>query len=135
MINKEAVLNELVFKAVRSSGSGGQHVNKVATKVELTFNLPQSTALNDWQKTRLLQKLKSRLTKEGMLVLQCADTRSQHKNKTLVINRFFELLELNLKVNKPRVPTKIPRSVIKKRLKNKKYRSEKKANRRKLDID
>ncbi len=135
MLNTENILNEIEFKAVRSSGAGGQHVNKVATRVELTFNLLESKALSQWQKNRLLKKLQPRLTKQGVLILQCGETRSQHKNKALVTNRFFELLEQNLKVSKPRIPTKIPRSVIKKRLKNKKHHSNKKANRGKPNLE
>ncbi|MFV0566367.1 MAG: alternative ribosome rescue aminoacyl-tRNA hydrolase ArfB [Flavobacteriaceae bacterium] len=135
MINKEALLNELSFKAIRSSGAGGQHVNKVASKVELAFNLTASEVLDVEQKTLLSEKLQSKLTKNGMLILQCGDSRSQHKNKALVINRFFELLERKLKVDKIRVPTKVPRSVIKKRLKSKQHLSDKKTNRRKPSVD
>lgn len=135
MINKAALLQELTFKAVRSSGAGGQHVNKVASKVELQFDLLNSLVFNDNQKERMQNKLQHRLTKDGMLILQCDDSRSQHKNKDLVVKRFFSLIEASLVVPKKRIPTKIPKSVIKKRLKGKRHRSEKKANRKKPDID
>ncbi len=135
MFNEEALLKELTFKAIRSSGSGGQHVNKVASKVELFFNLNTSEVFDDKQKNTLQEKLQNRLTKDGVLILQCGESRSQHKNKIIVIKRFLELLKNALVKEKKRVPTKIPRAVIRKRLKNKKYRSEKKANRKKPDID
>ncbi|MBU3822137.1 aminoacyl-tRNA hydrolase [Flavobacteriaceae bacterium XHP0103] len=135
MFNKEALLQELTFKAMRSSGAGGQHVNKVASKVELVFNLAESLVFDDNQKTRLFKKLQNRLTKEGLLILQCDESRSQHKNKELVINRFFEMIEKGLIVPKKRIPTKIPKSAIKKRLKSKRNLSEKKANRKKPDLE
>lgn len=135
MFNEDILLKELTFKAIRSSGSGGQHVNKVASKVELYFDLNASSAFNEAQKIRLEQKLENRLTKENMLILQCGESRSQHKNKEIVIKRFLELIAYALQKEKKRIPTKIPRSVIKKRLKNKRYLSDKKANRRRPDID
>ncbi|RED50631.1 alternative ribosome rescue aminoacyl-tRNA hydrolase ArfB [Seonamhaeicola aphaedonensis] len=135
MFDKEALLNEVSFKAIKSSGSGGQHVNKVATKVELDFNVNESSILSEEQKQKLLQKLKKRLTKEGVLILQCGETRSQIKNKTLVINRFLELIKNALIIKKKRIPTKTPKSIIRKRLKEKQKQAEKKAHRRKPDID
>lgn len=134
MFKKETLLKELAFKAVRSSGSGGQHVNKVASKVELVFNLKDSQAFSEDQKTLLLLKLQNRLTKEGVLILQCDETKSQHKNKGLVIKRFFNIIQVSLAVQKRRISTKTPKSVIRKRLKNKRKHAEKKANRRKPDI-
>lgn len=135
MFDEEAILQELTFKAIRSSGSGGQHVNKVSSKVELIFNLPESLVFNEEQKQRLLNKLQNRLSKEGVLILQCGESRSQHKNKSIVIKRFLELIKDALKVPKKRRPTRVPKSVIKKRLKSKRKQSEKKANRQKPDID
>ena len=133
--DKEAILQELNFKAVRSSGAGGQHVNKVSSKIELTFNLSASQVFSETQKERLLIKLQHRLTKEGVLILQCDESRSQHKNKELAIKRFFHLITNALIIPKKRIRTKIPKSVIRKRLKNKRNRSEKKANRKKPDIE
>ena len=135
MFDEEAILQELTFKAIRSSGSGGQHVNKVSSKVELTFNLRESLVFDDEQKARLLEKLQNKLTKEDVLILQCGESRSQHKNKAIVIERFLELIKASLRVPKKRKPTKVPKAVIKKRLKNKRNLSEKKANRRKPNID
>ncbi len=135
MFNSEALIKELTFKAVRSSGSGGQHVNKTSTKVELVFNIKDSLVLKETQKERLLNKMEHRLTKDGILILQCDESRSQHQNKNLVIARFLSLVKSNLAKPKPRKPTKIPKSAIRKRLKNKRTQSEKKASRRKPDID
>jgi ribosome-associated protein len=135
MFNKAAILQELGFKAIRSSGSGGQHVNKVSSKVELTFNLLESDVFDEDQKARLIAKLRHRLTKDNVLVLQCGESRSQHKNKEIVIKRFLELLTEALKVPKKRKPTKIPKSVIKKRLKSKRLHAEKKYNRKKPRIE
>ena len=135
MYDKDALLQELTFKAVRSSGAGGQHVNKVSSKVELAFDLFESEIFNEDLKERLIKKLQNRLTKEGTLMLQCDESRSQHKNKELVIKRFFELIERSLTVPKKRIPTKIPRAVIKKRLKSKRNLSDKKANRKRPDVD
>ena len=135
MFNKDALFQELSFKAVRSSGAGGQHVNKVSSKVELIFNLSETLVFSEEFKERLTNKLQNRLTKEGVLMLQCDESRSQHKNKELVIKRFFELIENALKVQKKRIPTKIPRAVIKKRLKSKRNLSDKKLARKKPDVE
>ncbi len=135
MYDKEIVLNEVNFKAIRSSGSGGQHVNKVSSKIELTFDLANSLAFSENKKDRLLIKLEHRLTKEGVLILQCGESRSQHKNKDIVIKRLFSLIDAALIIPKKRIKTKIPKSVIRKRLKNKRNLSEKKASRKKPDID
>lgn len=135
MINREALISELSFKAIRSSGSGGQHVNKVSSKIELSFRLLESSALTDLQKERLLTKLSNRLTKDQILILQCDETRSQHKNKELAIKRFLDLIKSALAVPKKRIPTKISKSAIKKRLKSKRQLSDKKVNRRKPNVD
>lgn len=135
MYDKSALLTELNFKAIRSSGSGGQHVNKVSSKIELTFDLANSLVFSELQKERLLIKLQNRLSKEGVLILQCGESRSQHKNKDIIIKRFFSLINAALVIPKKRIKTKIPKSVVKKRLKNKRNLSEKKANRKKPDLD
>lgn len=129
-MNEEILLKELRFKAIRSSGAGGQHVNKVSSKVELVFDMENSEALSQEEKERLRQKLASRLTKENMLILQCGESRSQHKNKVLVAERFLELIKTGLKVQKPRKKTKPGKGIIEKRLKAKKNNALKKANRR-----
>ena len=131
----EQLVPELSFKAIRSSGSGGQHVNKVSSKMELHFDLKNSTVLSDYQKKLLFKSLKTKLTNNKELVLQCDESRSQHKNKELVIKRFLTLIEKGIIVPKKRKPTKKPKSAIKKRLKTKRIQSEKKAERKKPDLD
>jgi ribosome-associated protein len=135
MFDENAILNELSFKFIRSSGAGGQHVNKTSSKVELTFDLESSQFLNDDQKELLKTNLKTRLTKENVLVLQCGESRSQHKNKSIIIQRFLDLITANLIEEKDRIPTKIPRAVVRKRLTNKRKTSEKKAKRKPPEID
>ncbi|MEO9894201.1 alternative ribosome rescue aminoacyl-tRNA hydrolase ArfB [Aurantibacter sp.] len=134
-MNHTLIVQELKFKAVRSSGAGGQHVNKVSTKVELTFDLINSLTLSDIEKDRISNKLSSKLTKEGLILLQEDKTRSQHKNKELVIKKFLELIENVLKVPKKRKKSRPTKASIEKRLKSKRISSQKKANRGKLGLE
>ena len=134
-MDKQQIHRELTFKAVRSSGAGGQHVNKVSSKVELSFNLLVSEGLNDTEKERLQSKLSSRLTNEGVLMLQCDEARSQHKNKELVVKRFFDILKKGLEIPKKRKPTKPTKSAVEKRLKLKKMSAERKASRKRPNLD
>lgn len=134
-MNKEEILKELNFKAIRSSGAGGQHVNKVSSKVELTFDLPNSNALSDREKELLVEKLASRLTKENQLILFCDESRSQHKNKDLVIKKFLELLSQNLIRPKKRRPTKPSRSSVLKRIEGKQKNAQKKSLRKKPGLE
>ena len=133
-MDKEKIISELNFKAIRSSGAGGQNVNKVSSKVVLTFDLLNSLALSDEEKELSQKKLKSKLTSDGILILNCDEDRSQLKNKTIVTKRFLEIIEKSLVVPKPRKPTRIPRSVIEKRLKDKSTNSEIKQNRKKPEL-
>tara|TARA_B100001971_G_C18113796_1_gene495684 strand:- start:140 stop:544 length:405 start_codon:yes stop_codon:yes gene_type:complete len=134
-VDIEALKSELSYKYVRSSGSGGQNVNKVASKAELYFDLNNSQALDDTEKQKLQEALSNRLNKENILILACDESRSQFRNKTLVTRRFLELIEDGLKEEKERIPTKIPKAVKKKRLVNKRKNAEKKANRKPPEID
>ena len=122
--------SELTFKFVRSSGSGGQHVNKVSSKAELYFNLKDSEVFNDREKEKLSQFFHNRLTKDGLLIFTCDESRSQFRNKAIVTQRFLEQIEEGLKEAKKRRPTRIPKAAVKKRLTNKRKKSEKKANRK-----
>ena len=127
----EKIITELNFKAVRSSGAGGQNVNKVSSKVVLTFDLTNSQVLNEEEKVLITTKLATKLTSENLLILNCDEDRSQLKNKTIVTKRFLDLIEKALIVPKKRKATKVPRSVIEKRIKAKRNLSEIKQNRRK----
>lgn len=129
-MDEQRLLQEIDYKAVRSSGAGGQNVNKVATKVELHFNLPASEAFSEDEKQRLLKKLGSKLTNAEELVLQCDESRSQHKNKEIVTQRLLEQLKQALIKPRARKKTKVPKRAKMKRLKKKKMNSEKKASRK-----
>ena len=131
----DKILSELQFKAVRSSGAGGQNVNKVSSKVVLTFDLKNSQALSEEEKSLLETKLSSRLTSEQILILNCDEDRSQFKNKTIVTKRFLDIIAAGLHIPKIRKATKIPKSVIRKRIKDKKNISEVKKSRRKPNME
>jgi ribosome-associated protein len=133
-MDKEQILSEAKFKAVRSSGAGGQNVNKVSSKVVLNFDVENSNGLSEEEKLLVLSKLSPRLTKENILILNCDEDRSQFKNKDIVIKRFFDLITQSLHIEKIRKATKIPKSVIRKRLKDKKTVSEVKKNRRRPEF-
>ena len=122
------------YKAVRSSGAGGQNVNKVSSKVVLTFDLKNSQALSEEEKALLETKLSSRLTSEQILILNCDEDRSQFKNKAIVTKRFLDIITVGLHIPKIRKATKIPKSVIRKRIKDKKNISEVKKNRKKPEF-
>jgi len=131
----ENLIKELKFKAVRSSGPGGQHVNKTSSKVELFFDLTNSTELSIEEKELLHKNLAAKLTKESVLLLQCDESRSQHQNKELVINRFLQIILNGLKVPKKRKATKPSRSSVKKRLEKKKKQAHKKTFRKKPNLE
>ena len=134
-MNTEILLRELQFKAVRSSGPGGQHVNKTSSKIEVSFDLINSEALSEVEKNRLQKSLASRLTNEGILQMQCSESRSQHRNKAMVIERLIVLLKENSKAPKRRKKTKPTKSAIQKRLTSKKNHALKKANRKRPPLD
>ena len=134
-MDAEKIISELSFKAVRSSGAGGQNVNKVSSKVVLTFDLNASQALSEEEKLLLQTNIAPRLTSENILILNCDEDRSQLKNKEIVVKRFLELIKKGLYVPKIRKATKIPKSVIKKRIKDKKNISEIKKSRKKPNLD
>jgi len=133
--NLHPLLNELKFKAIRSNGPGGQHVNKVSSKIELTFNVLNSNILTEEHKQLLSKKLASRLTKDSVLILFCDETRSQHKNKEIAVERFLQLIKKSLTIPKKRKPTKPTKSSVKKRLEGKKRVSIKKTSRKRPDLD
>lgn len=131
----EEIIKELNFKAIRSSGAGGQHVNKTSSKIELTFDLENSFALSEKEKERLRTKLASKLTNENLLIMFCEETRSQHRNKELAIKRFINLIKENLKQPKKRKATKPSRASIQKRLDKKQSNALKKQLRKKPKLD
>ena len=118
-MNKETILSEITIKAVRSSGPGGQNVNKVSSKIILFFDVNQSKSLTIEEKEQIKIALASRLNSDFILILSCDENRSQLKNKEIVIKRLIAMLSKALIVPKKRTPTKIPKAIIKKRLKYK----------------
>jgi len=134
-MNSEQIIKELNFQAMRSSGPGGQHVNKTASKVEVSFNPNDSEGLSEREKTRVQDKLAKRITQDGNIVLQCSETRSQHRNKAIVIERLLHIIKQSLTVAKKRKKTKPSRSAVEKRIKAKKKNALKKSNRKPPKID
>jgi ribosome-associated protein len=130
MIDKELILKELSFKATRSSGSGGQNVNKVSTKVELRFNITDSLLLSDNEKDRVRKKIKNRISSEDILIITSDSERTQLGNKKMVIEIFFDLLEKALKKPKKRIKTRPTGASKERRLKEKKIISDRKQSRR-----
>lgn len=126
--------SEFTFKTSRSSGPGGQHVNKTDSRVELRFNPQKSELLSDDQKVILHQKLSSQLTSDGDLIVVCQQERSQYKNKALAIEKLYELLHKALRPVKKRKATKPTRASIQKRMELKKQTAEKKKRRGKIDL-
>lgn len=135
MLNYNDIYNECVFKAVRSSGSGGQHVNKVATKIEVYFNVKDSLVLSVNQKEKMLDKLENKLSKQSELIITAQDTRSQFKNKQLAFAKLLDLLNSALVKVKKRKPTQVPKAVKIKRLKLKSSKSDIKKSRQKPKLD
>jgi ribosome-associated protein len=128
----ELIKREFNFKTSRSGGKGGQNVNKVETKVELSFNIADSQVLNDVQKERLLVKLQHRITENGDLKITEEKNRSQLENKLSVIEKCIEILNKALHIPKKRKATKPSKASKQKRIEGKKKRGEIKQNRRKL---
>jgi ribosome-associated protein len=131
----EKIIKELNFKAIRSGGAGGQHVNKVSSKVVLFWDVSKSENLTDEEKELIIKNLHSKLTKDGVLILSCDESRSQHKNKEIVIARLIGLLSSGLKIPKARKATKPSRSSNQKRLETKKKLGLKKKTRKRPDLE
>jgi ribosome-associated protein len=134
-LEKDKLIQELQYKAVRSSGAGGQNVNKVSSKVVLTFDLKNSLAFSEEEKETIKIKLCSRLSQDELLVLHCDEDRSQLKNKNIVTKRLIDLIEKSLVKPKERKVTKIPKSVIENRIKAKKTNADIKNTRKKPDLE
>ncbi len=128
-MDTELLHKEVDYKAVASSGPGGQNVNKVATKVQLYFDVLNSLAFAKAEHERIKIALHKKLTKEGILQINCQESRSQSKNKELVFKKLLAILSKASVVPKMRRKRIIPRSVKRKRLNNKKKHSEKKKDR------
>lgn len=134
MPQPDQLISEASWKAVKSSGPGGQHVNKTASKVVVQFDIPSSSALKEEEKSLLLKKLSSRLTTEGILILESSASRSQHSNKDSALERLVHIITDALKKPKPRKKTRPSKASKLKRLREKKINSEKKNNRQKPPV-
>ncbi|MBR8537719.1 aminoacyl-tRNA hydrolase [Carboxylicivirga sediminis] len=133
-IRERDFLPELTFHATRSSGPGGQNVNKVNTKVILRFSIEASVLLSDNEKQVLLRKLNNKLTSDNELIISNQESRSQIHNKAAAIEQFYNLLSDALKPAKKRLRTKPTKASIERRLKTKKQQALKKATRRLKDM-
>jgi len=129
----EAFLSEVVVQTSRSSGPGGQNVNKVESRVEVRFHVADSQLLTDAQKVLILEKIGPRLTAEGLLLVTAQESRSQLDNRATALRKLREALATALRRPKPRRATRPSAGAVRKRLEGKKKQSEKKADRRRLN--
>ena len=133
-INIDNLLSELVFKTTRSSGKGGQNVNKVSTKVILIFDIVKSQTIDDGSKELIMNRLINKISNAGLLQMSSSKERSQFMNKKAVIQKFLVTINKALETDEERIATKPGRKAKAKRLDNKSKHSEKKQN-RKLNIN
>lgn len=134
MIDPVSFENECIFRTSRSSGKGGQHVNKTETKVGLWFDVAASALFSEEEKTRIFSRLASAITDDGFLQLNCDEQRSQLQNRQSVIERAIVILEKSLVAVKPRKQTRPSKATVEKRLEEKHKNSIKKSERGKLDV-
>jgi ribosome-associated protein len=124
---------ELEFRTARAGGPGGQGVNTTSSKVELRWNLRDTTALTEPQRARALERLAARLTADGVLILQGSERRSQHRNRAAVVSRLQALVREAITPPRERKPTRRTRAAQERRLQRKRHRAEVKRLRRPPD--
>ena len=125
--------NELKFDFIRASGPGGQNVNKVSTAVQLRLNIMTSKSLNEHEKALIIKGSRNKVTNEGILIIEAKRFRTQEKNKQDAIDRLIALIIKCTKIKKPRRKTKIPKSVMEKRIEGKKRKSQTKKLRKRVN--
>lgn len=123
---------EIYFETSRSSGPGGQNVNKTESKVTLFWKVSDSEAINESEKLVIIEKNSNKINEKGELILYCQESRSQLQNKTLVFKKLIDLIEKSLEKAKPRLATKIPKAVKIKIVNDKKLLGQKKENRKRV---
>ena len=128
---RECLNREVEFRTSRSSGPGGQHVNKTESRVELLWSPQESDCLTEDQKMLVASRLSNRITDDGVLILASEKYRSQHRNKADVTERFLDLVTSSLVPVKKRKPSRPTRSSVEKRIRSKKIRGDIKRTRRK----
>jgi len=128
---RECLIREVEFRTSRSSGPGGQHVNKTESRVELLWSPQDSDCLSEAQKMMIMSRLSSRITDDGVLIMVSEKYRSQYRNKAEVKERFLDLVIASLVPVKKRRPTRPTRSSVEKRIRSKKIRGDIKRSRRK----
>lgn len=136
--HKETIIipeNEYVIDFTRSSGHGGQNVNKVATRAQLRFNIGLSSVLTEEQKIKIREALAHRITKNDELILESQAERSQWQNRKIVIEKLHRLINEALEPEKTRIPTKPTKGSKERRIQEKKHRGEVKDLRNKPDIN
>jgi len=134
-ISKRGLEKELKFRTSRSGGKGGQHVNKVSTKVELIFNVRNSRILDLEEKLMIKERLGHKISSEGNLRIVAELYRSQLKNKEVSIERFYKMIAKALKRPKYRKPTEPTKASVDRRFRVKHIASEKKQRRKKVDVN
>jgi ribosome-associated protein len=122
--------SELVVRATRAGGPGGQHVNRSATRIEIVWDVARSQALSDEQRTRVMEKLRSRVSDEGLVRVVASDSRSQRQNRDRAEAKLADLVRRSLAVPKARKRSRTPRSAVEARLNEKRRTSERKRERR-----
>ena len=128
--SKEDLLDASRFQASRSSGKGGQNVNKVSSKAELYYNLNESSLFSDQEKERIKERLQNRVSSAGIIQVVSQEERSLYLNKERCLDKLAHLLKSALHVAKPRKSSKPTKSSVEQRLKNKQRQALKKINRR-----
>ncbi|WP_416879395.1 alternative ribosome rescue aminoacyl-tRNA hydrolase ArfB [Litorimonas sp.] len=128
-------MSEIELTAIRASGPGGQHVNKTSSAIQLRFYIPASDALNKAQKSRLFAYSDNHISENGVVIIKAQNHRSQARNQDEALKRFKDLLKSAFKKEKKRKPTRPTRGSVRRRLKAKKIRGEKKALRGKVSRD